>query len=96
MARTKKDAPAVREAAIGYGETEVSASELKDAWHQWLQRVSEGGQSLIVTRYGKPIARLSPAGSEARERRIFGAMAGSVTRSGDLVSPTDEAWDAER
>jgi prevent-host-death family protein len=96
MARTKKDAPAVREAAIGYGETEVSASELKNAWHHWLQRVAEGGQSLIVTRYGKPIARLSPAESEAPERRIFGAMAGSVTRSGDFVSPTDEAWDAER
>jgi len=91
----RKKPGTVREAAIGYGETEVSASELKNAWHQWLQRVAEGGQSIIVTRYGKPIARLSPAGAEEQERRLFGALAGSVTRSEDLVSPTDERWDAE-
>ncbi len=95
MARKKRGARTVREAAIGYGETEVSASELKNAWHQWLERVAEGGQSIIVTRYGKPIARLSPAGAEARERRLFGALAGSVTRAEDLVSPTHEPWDAE-
>jgi antitoxin (DNA-binding transcriptional repressor) of toxin-antitoxin stability system len=95
MARNKHDPREVREAAIGYGETEVSASALKNAWHQWLQRVAEGGQTLIVTRYGKPIARLSPAGAEARDRRLFGALAGSVTRAEDLVSPAGEPWDAE-
>ena len=94
MAREKNDAPALREAAVGHGETEVSASELKD-WHQWLQRVAEGGQSLIVIRYGNPIARLSPVGSEVSEKRLFGAMAGSVTCSEDLMSPTGESWDAE-
>lgn len=96
MDEKKRSTDEVREAAVGYGETEVSASELKNAWHQWLERVSKGGQTLVVTRYGKPIARLSPAGSEARDRRLFGALAGSITRAEDLMSPTDERWDADR
>lgn len=95
MARKKRDAGRVREAAVGYGETEVTASELKNAWHQWLQRVAEGGQTLVVTRYGKPIARLSPAEDRQRSPRLFGALSGSITRAEDWVTSTGETWDAE-
>ena len=96
MTRNRDESDVGREAAAGYGVTEISASELKNDWHRWLQRVSEGGQTLIVTRYGKPIATLSPVTREAEPRRIFGALAGSVTEEGDRVSPTGEGWDAER
>ena len=96
MGRKRRTSPAVREAATGYGVTEVSASDLKNAWHQWLQRVAEGGQTLVVTRYGKPIATLSPVEAEGEPRRIFGALAGSVIHEGDIVSPTDEVWHTER
>jgi antitoxin (DNA-binding transcriptional repressor) of toxin-antitoxin stability system len=95
MARKRDKSRVVREAAAGYGVTEVPASELKNDWHRWLQRVSEGGQTLIVTRYGKPIATLSPVRSAVEPRRIFGALAGSVTEEADLISPTGESWDAE-
>lgn len=96
MARKRTERDTVREAAAGYGRTEVSASDLKNDWHRWLQRVAEGGQTLIVTRYGRPIAALSPVKDDGGPRRIFGALAGSVAKQGDLVSPTGEVWDAER
>lgn len=96
MSRKRRKTEAVREASAGYGATEVTASELKNDWHRWLQRVAEGGQTIVVTRYGKPIATLSPAEKEHTTRRIFGALSGSVAYAGDLVSPADEAWDAER
>lgn len=95
MGRKRKKPQAVREASAGYGVTEVSASTLKNEWHRWLHRVSEGGQTLVVTRYGKPIATLSPVEGDLEPRRIFGALAGSVADAGDVVSPTDEAWDVE-
>ncbi len=95
MARKRNKPAVVREAAAGYGVTQVSASELKNGWHRWLERVSEGGQTVIVTRYGKPIATLSPVRFEGQSRRIFGALAGSVTEEGDLVSPTSDPWEAE-
>ena len=96
MTRKRDKSEVVREAAVGYGVTQVPASELKNDWHRWLERVAEGGQTLIVTRYGKPIATLSPLTSDSEPRRIFGALAGSVTEEGDLVSPTGERWDAEQ
>jgi prevent-host-death family protein len=96
MGRKGRKPGTVREAAAGYGVTEVSASDLKNAWHEWLRRVAEGGQTLVVTRYGKPIATLSPVEGDPEPRRIFGALAGSVAHEGDLVSPTGEVWDVER
>ena len=96
MTRKRDESDVARGAAAGHGVTEIPASQLKNDWHRWLQRVSEGGQTLIVTRYGKPIATLSPVRSDAEPRRIFGALAGSVTEEGDVVSPTGEGWDAER
>lgn len=95
MARKKQRRGTVREAAPGYGVTEVPASELKNDWHRWLMRVAEGGQTVVVTRYGRPVATLSPARSEGAPRRIFGAVAGAVVRSKDLISPTGERWDAQ-
>jgi len=91
----KRNKQLVREASAGYGVTEVSASDLKNEWHRWLQRVADGGQTIVVTRYGKPIATLSPVQDSREPHRIFGALSGTVADAGDLVSPTDEAWEAE-
>ena len=85
----------VPEAAADHRTTQVPASELRQEWGRWLQQVSEGGHTLIVTRHGKPIATLSPVTSDSDPRRIFGALAGSVTEEGDLISPTGERWDVE-
>jgi prevent-host-death family protein len=95
MSRKPSRREEVREAAVGYGVTEVSSSDLKNDWHRWLQRVAEGGQTVVVTRYGKPIATLRPVEDDAEPRRIFGALAGFVAAQDDLVSPTGEGWDAE-
>ncbi len=96
MSPERRESRSVREAAAGYGVTEVSASDLKNAWHEWLQRVAEGGQTLVVTRYGRPIATLSPVEENPPPLRIFGALAGRVALQSDVVTPTGEAWDTER
>ncbi|TVR57410.1 MAG: type II toxin-antitoxin system prevent-host-death family antitoxin [Gemmatimonadales bacterium] len=74
---------------------EVSASDLKNSWHEFLERVSQGRQEVVVTRYGHPIAKLSPYEGPAEVGGIFGCLAGSVTIHSDIVAPLDEAWDAD-
>jgi prevent-host-death family protein len=74
---------------------EVSASDLKNAWHAFLDRVSQGRQEVVITRYGRPVARLTPYESPEEPGGIFGCLAGSVTVHADIISPIDEDWEAD-
>jgi prevent-host-death family protein len=74
---------------------EVSASDLKNSWHEFLGRVSQERQEIVVTRYGRPVARLSPYEGPGDGGGIFGSLAGSVTVHGDLTGAVGEAWDAD-
>lgn len=73
----------------------VSSSDLKNGWHEYLDRVRQARQEIVVTRYGKPIAKLSPVDGTENEDGIFGSLAGTVTVRGDIVAPTGEAWEAD-
>lgn len=75
--------------------TEVPASEVKNQWHACLDRVSQAREEIVVTRYGKPIARLSPVEEDDDQESVFGWLAGTVTIHGDIVAPTGERWDAD-
>lgn len=74
---------------------EVSASDLKNSWHEFLERVYQARQEVVVTRYGHPIAKLSPYDGEGGDEGIFGSLAGSVTVHGDITAPLGEDWDAD-
>lgn len=73
---------------------EVSASDLKNAWHEYLDQVGQARQEIVVTRYGRPVAKLVPYEEAGSGAGIFGCLAGSVTIHGDIVAPLDESWDA--
>ena len=87
----------VREAALEWGsrphENRIGAGEFKIQCLRLIDRVAEENAEFVVTRYGRPVARLVPYGDAPPS--IFGHVAGSVLRYGDLVSPIDEAWDAD-
>jgi prevent-host-death family protein len=74
---------------------EVSASDLKNSWHEYLDRVEQSRQQVIVTRYGRPVAKLVPYDGAESGRGIFGCLAGTVTIHEDIVAPTGERWDAD-
>jgi len=74
---------------------EVSASDLKNGWHDYLSRVSDGNEELVVTRYGRPIARVAPYEEPEERGGVFGCLAGSVTVHGDIVAPLGEHWEAD-
>lgn len=86
----------VREARFvpGADELVVSAAEFKTHCLQLMDRVQQERTEVVVTRYGRPVARLVPY--EAEEAvSPFGVLRGTVTYHGDVVAPTGEAWEAD-
>lgn len=88
----------VREAALKYGVPEpvdewVTAADFKANCLRLIEEVRQGRGEVVVTRYGKPVARLVPY-TEAPVS-LFGHLAGSVVSHGDLIAPIGEAWDAD-
>jgi len=94
MKKTTPRKDRVRERAAEYGTLEVPASDLKVDWHHWLDQVSRGLSTVVVTRHGKPIAKLTPM-EEGPSPELFGAVRGWVLDEGDIVSPVGVRWDAE-
>jgi prevent-host-death family protein len=86
-----------RKQGRGPAQTEAPSSEVKKGWHHYLDRVAQARETIVVTRYGRPVARLVPVGADegASSAPFVGAMAGTVTVHGDIVAPLGEAWDAE-
>lgn len=70
---------------------QIAAGEFKAKCLKLLDEVAESGEGLIITKRGKPVARLVPMPGT---RELFGALAGSVLREDDIVSPIGEDWDA--
>jgi prevent-host-death family protein len=75
--------------------TAVNVTELRQNLPSYLADVRKGGE-IEVTSRGKPIARIVPGGDshEQARDRLFAAR--KRCRVGDVVSPTDAQWDAER
>ncbi len=95
MSRKTPRTGQVRETAATYGRIEVPASELKNDWHHWLDVVARGRRTLVVTRYGTPIATLGPIVEAHEVESVFGALRGWVKSEIDLIGPTSDEWDAE-
>jgi prevent-host-death family protein len=70
-------------------QTTVPAGEFKARCLALLDRVAETGEELVVTKRGKPVARLLPA-------EVPRGLKGSIVWEGDLVSPVGEQWDVEK
>ncbi len=74
----------------------VSASEFKAKCLAMLDEINRSGETLMITKRGRPVARLSPAG-EGTSRYPQSELAGSVEILGDVIEPplAPEAWEAE-
>ena len=69
----------------------VTATQFKARCLSLLESVRRTRQPLLVTRRGKPIAKISPP--SACTAALY-ALKGSVLRQKDLVSPLPGAWDS--
>ncbi len=72
----------------------IKASEFKAKCLKIMDEVAATNEPVEITKYGVPVARLFPA--RKRPKTIIGAMKGSVTILGDIISPVDVEWNALR
>jgi prevent-host-death family protein len=74
----------------------VPAGEFKARCLKLMDEVRTTRRSLVITKRGKPVAKLVPVEENEPHRSIFGCMKGTVTIHGDIVSPIELDWHAER
>ncbi len=74
----------------------ISVSVFKARCLALFNEVAARGESYVVTRHGRPVARIDPVRVGPGPR--FGAMRGTVRSTGDIVSPVAplSAWKALR
>ena len=75
----------------------VAVSEFKSHCLSLLEDVARTGEPILVTKRGKPLARITPSGNIA-VARPQDTLRGSVSYEGDLLAPVvpSEAWNAVR
>ena len=73
--------------------TSIAAAEFKARCLELMDHVAERRQELVITKHGKPVAKLVPIDEEVTP--IFGYMKNTVISYGDLISPVEEDWAAE-
>ena len=73
----------------------IPAGQFKSKCLAIMDRVQKTGESVLITKHGKPVARLSPAPGVPED--IFGYMAGKVKIVGDIVGPITplEDWETQ-
>jgi prevent-host-death family protein len=69
----------------------IAAAKFKEQCLALLDSVDPDG--IVITKHGKPVARLIPFASDSAG--LIGSLAGKVRIKGDILS-TGIDWDAER
>ena len=84
--RAKRSASSVaRETAEYTGPMEISATEFKAKCLQLMDRVKQSRETIVITKHGKPVARLMPPDEPIAS--LWASMAGSGEILGDIVGP---------
>jgi prevent-host-death family protein len=71
----------------------IAAGEFKARCLQVMEDVRTKRTSILITKRGKPLAKLVPPDDEPPE--IFGCLAGKIEIIGDIVSPITPLEDWE-
>jgi prevent-host-death family protein len=70
----------------------ISATEFKRHCLALMDEVQQSGEEIVITKHGKPVARLAP--TAPGELSMLGWMRGTSEVVGDIVGPEDWELDA--
>jgi prevent-host-death family protein len=73
---------------------EISAAQFKAKCLKLMDDIARTRKSIIITKRGKPVAKLMPVEPESRQP-LFGYMAGTIAHMADVESPLAVHWEAE-
>ena len=72
---------------------QVPASRFKAQCLRLLDEVAGGGEPIIVTKHGRPVAQVVPLPDDPQPTN---PLAGTILFDEDIVSPLDVNWEAAR
>jgi len=72
----------------------IAAGEFKAKCLALLDEVQQTRKEYVITKRGKPVARLVPAETPKKTKDVFGRMKGTGKILGDIFS-TGERWEAD-
>ena len=88
----------VRKARVSKTKTQearaVTASDFKARCLQLMDEVNDSGEEIVITKRGRPVSRLVPY--RERPATLLGLFAGEMKILGDIISPIDVEWEANR
>ncbi|MFQ5667416.1 MAG: type II toxin-antitoxin system Phd/YefM family antitoxin [Candidatus Binatia bacterium] len=71
----------------------ISSSQLKAHCSQVIDEVVRARTQVIITKRGRPVAKLAPIEDKQRPS-LFGFARGHITVHGDITGPIDVDWEA--
>jgi prevent-host-death family protein len=74
---------------------EIAISKFKATCLAVLERVRRTRQPIRVTRFGKPVAEITPPANADKPRRRLGTLGGTIDIHGDIVGPIGDESDWE-
>lgn len=72
---------------------QISAAEFKARCLSLMDNVEHDRTHIVITKRGRPVAKLVPYKEELPA--LFGFMAGTGTINGDIIAPLDVKWNAK-
>jgi prevent-host-death family protein len=73
-------------------ETAVGAAEFKARCLELMDRVQETREAYVITKHGRPVAKLVPHDPPRRKPSFFGSMPGTVLRYEAPFEPVSSDW----
>lgn len=70
----------------------IQSGKFKAKCLQLMNEVKEKHINIIITKYGKPVAKLVPLDDEP-ELDLFGCMQNTIVIKEDIMSPIDVDWE---
>jgi len=77
---------------------EIAISKFKATCLAVIESVRKTGKTVLVTRFGEPMAEVVPPHASRKAKRWVGSLAGTGQINGDIVAPagTEDEWEALR
>lgn len=72
----------------------IKASEFKAKCLHLMDEINRSGGEIVITKHGKPISRLVPY--RKRPKSLFGLHKDRLEIKGDIITPLDLEWAAEK
>lgn len=74
---------------------QISVEQFKEKYSRFIDDVQKHHNEIIITKFGRPVAKLVPIMDEAVKKSLFGYMKGSVLIHKDILEPIEEKWEVD-